>query len=344
MTPSATPAAGETAVSEISLLGLAATVLQRWRLIALLGIAGAMIAAAWSLVAAPRFRTSLKFALQAENINPSLAQFSALAGQLGVVRPEGARSLQFYADVLTGETLLRRLAQDSFADDSGEPRQLMDLLQVRGESSTDRLANAVARLKREAVNTSTDDRTGTVTLQVTLPDPQLASHVTSKLFDELQLFNVDAMRTSATERRRFAEREATRARMELDSAEAGMRAFLDANRGGLDNSPRLAFQRTRIQRRIDLLNDQFRRLETEREQARIDAVRDTPVLTLVEQPVPPIHRDYPRRVRMTLTGGILGGLVALALIALGVAAGSARNLDPEGYQRLHDLVRGYKRP
>lgn len=337
-TPSPDLTRDDTAASP-SLLGLVTAIAERWRMLLVLGLSGAIIAAVWSVLAVPRFRASLKFALEVQNINPSLNQLSALAGQFGVSGPQGTRSLQFYADVLTGETLLRRIAQDSFPDPGDGRQPLLDILKSAGDNHDERLANAVSRLQHGAINTSTNDRTGTVKLDVLLPDPQLATAVAEKLFDELQVFNGQSMRSSATERRRFAEREAARARAELDSAEAVMQAFLDANRGGLDNSPRLTFLRARIQRRIDLLSDQFRRLEGEREQARIDAVRDTPVLTVVEAPVPPIYRDSPRRVRMTLTGGIIGGLLALAIIALETSGRSAVALDAAGLQRLRAALR-----
>jgi uncharacterized protein involved in exopolysaccharide biosynthesis len=339
MTIPTTDLARDDAAQPMSLLGLVTAIAERWRMLLILGLSGAIIAALWSLFAVPRFRATLKFALEVQNINPSISQLSALAGQFGVNGPQGTRSLQFYADVLTSESLLRRIAEDSFPGSDGTPQRLVDILRISGDSPRERLANAVSRLQRGAVNTSTNDRTGTVKVDVLLPDPQLASAVAEKLFDELQVFNGQSMRSSATERRRFAEREATRARTELDSAETVMRAFLDANRGDLGNSPRLTFQRARIQRRLDLLSDQFRRLEGEREQARIDAVRDTPVLTMVEAPVPPIYRDSPRRVRMTLTGGIIGGLVALAIIALEASGRSAMALDAAGFQRLRAALR-----
>jgi uncharacterized protein involved in exopolysaccharide biosynthesis len=320
-----------------SLLDAAATLLAGWKLIATLALLGAMAAAAWSLIAIPRFRSTLKFALDSPNINPALGQLSALTGGLSAMAMNGTRSIQFYADVATGVTLLRQVSRDSFAGPDGVRRPLLDLLSRPGPTGEARLQATVRRLQERDVSASTNDRTGTVTITVLMPTPQLASAVATAIFDELNRFNVAARKTSATERRDFAGREVARARAELDSAERSMQAFLDANRGGLDNSPRLAFRRDQLQRQIAFLLGQYRELQTEWEQARLEAVRDTPVLTLVEAPVPALHRDSPRRKRAVLAGLLIGGLLGVGVIAVRMAVVSAASRDPSGVARLRRL-------
>ena len=158
------------------------------------------------------------------------------------------------------------------------------------------------------------------------------------MYQHLERFNFETRRSAASERREFAARELVRARNELADAEATMRSFLEANRAGLE-SPRLNFQRQQHQRRIEVLNELYGRLARELQEAKVDEVRDTPVFTVVQQPEPPVYRDFPRRTRMTLAGGLMGGAAAILWIVLAASARSARQLDPAAFAALHGLRR-----
>lgn len=312
-----------------TLVDVASAILARWKLILLLACIGAAVAAIWSLVATPRYRSTLKFALDEQSAAPSLGGLAALAGQFRL-GTGGPRSLEFYAEVLTGRDLLERLAVDSFpSPESGRPEPLMAILELDQSDSALALADAYAYLLDEAVATSINTQTGTITLDVSLPDPDLAAQAASRLFAHLGEFNVETRRSAATERRRFTERELARARQELEAAEGALRDFLEANRGGLQ-SPRLAVRRQQFQRRVSVLEEVFSELSREAQSARIDEVRDTPVFTLVQAPDAPIYREYPLRTRMTLVGGLLGATAAIGWIALATSLAGARRPGQPG--------------
>jgi uncharacterized protein involved in exopolysaccharide biosynthesis len=55
------------------------------------------------------------------------------------------------------------------------------------------------------------------------------------------------------------------------------------------------------------------------EQARIQEVRDTPALTVVDPPIEPVRKSAPRGSLWGLTAAILGGALAL-LLAMAEAA------------------------
>jgi uncharacterized protein involved in exopolysaccharide biosynthesis len=305
---------------------IGAALLTRWKLILALAVAGAAIAAVWSLLATPRYRSTLKFALDEQSAVPSLGGLAALAGQFRL-SAGGPRSLEFYAEVLTGRDLIDALVYDSFPVPSEPSRSapLIEILDFSGPDSGMALADARAYLVDEAVSTSTNTQTGTITLDVRLPDPRLAAAVAARIYERLGIFNVETRRSAATERRRFTDRELARARQELGAAEAELRDFLEANRAGLE-SPRLSVRQQQIRRRVQVLEEVFSELSREAQSARIDEVRDTPVFTLVQAPDVPIYREYPLRTRMTLVGGLLGATAAIAWIAVAAGMISSRAL------------------
>ncbi len=332
--PPAASTAPESPEPSPTLLSLIGTVAARWRLIVLMAVTGAVVAAAWALLATPRFRATGRYALEERNPLAMSAGIAALAGQLGAGSLTGARSLQFYAEVLVGRDLLEEIALDTFPDPAraGARAPLIDILRVGPDSPRKRLSAAVLRLGR-LITTSTNDRTGTITLDVVMPDAELAADVGSRLYQELEHFNAETRGSAARRRREFADRELTRARGELAGAEGGMRQFLEANRDGL-NTPRLAFLRQQLQRKIELATELYSQFARELEEARIDEVRDTPVFTIVERPEAPAYREFPRRVRMVLLGGFLGAALAMAWVIAGFIGWSARVLGPSGLAAL----------
>ncbi|MBK8006564.1 MAG: hypothetical protein IPK12_22460 [Gemmatimonadetes bacterium] len=78
-------------------------------------------------------------------------------------------------------------------------------------------------------------------------------------------------------------------------------------------------------------------LRTQFENSRIQEVNDTPVLSVIEEAVPPVQRSSPRRGRTTalalLLGGVLGAGLALSQGAIEQLRSSA---DP-GYARLEAI-------
>ena len=325
---------------ETTLLRLSAAVVRRAPLIIACAVIGAALAAVLSLVVRERYRSSARVALEERTMMPGAGGLAALASQFGAGSLSGTRSLQFYADVVTGRDLLGRLAQDSFPDpaDPAARRSLIEILEVPGESPARRLASTIDYLQMKAVTTATNDRTGILTITVELPHAALSAQVARKLYEHLEQFNFATRRSAATERREFAEREVARTRAELANAENEMRAFLEANRAGLD-VPRLSFQRERIQRRVSTMSDVYRNLVTELQEARIAEVRDLPVFTLVQTPFVPLDRVFPKRKQMTILGLLAGAALGIVWVAVRATGWSARSLDPEGYQQLRSALR-----
>jgi uncharacterized protein involved in exopolysaccharide biosynthesis len=324
-----------------SILRLAASLYRQKMLIAGCAAIGAIIAAVFSLLAAPRYRADAQIALEEHPTLPAAGGLAALASQFGASGFGGTRSLQFYASVVTGRDVLRRMAVDTFPDPAqgGRLRPLLDILGAPGNTPERRLAAAANMLRDGVVRTTTNDRTGTLAITAESRYPELSAQIVQRLYERLERFDFETRRTAAGERRRFAERELTRAQTALAATEDTLRAFLEANRSGLD-VPRLRVGRQRLERRVQTAEDVYTNFVRELQEARIAEVRDLPAFTLVETPVVPLERVYPLRKRMTLLGLLLGTGVGIALAIARASGWSARLLDPAGYAQLRDALRG----
>jgi len=282
---------------------------------------------------------------------PEQAQFnlSALAGlasQFGTnLRiPTGGQdeSVDFYEQLLKSPELLATVANETyrFPKREGEAdtvsMTLVELYGVTGDTQDERTAKIVKRLQGR-VNVSTDLRANMVGLTVKAPYPALAKLINRRILDYVNDFNLKTRQSQAMAERKFIEQRMVQAQSELKTAEDSMQGFLETNRT-YQSSPRLTFEGARLQRRVDLHQQVYVTLAQAYEQARVEEVRNTPVITIIRNP-----ELYTTRSRSPVLMGILGlfgGLVLAMAIALGQEyLIGERERDPDGYRRLRELWR-----
>ncbi|HZF74008.1 MAG TPA: GNVR domain-containing protein, partial [Gemmatimonadaceae bacterium] len=75
----------------------------------------------------------------------------------------------------------------------------------------------------------------------------------------------------------------------------------------------------RIRRQVETASSLYLSLRQQYENARIDEVNTTPVITVVDRAIPPRRREWPRRVPVVLGAALLG-------LLLGMLVGAAREV------------------
>jgi hypothetical protein len=125
-------------------------------------------------------------------------------------------------------------------------------------------------------------------------------------------------------------------RDDLRASEDRLAAFFSGNRV-YENSPSLSLTQTRLTRDMELQRQLNATLSQQAEQAKLDEVRDTPVLTVLERPDLPLRPEPRGTVRFTLFalvgGSVLGVLFGLLSDTMRRAAGAAPTQAAESRRR-----------
>ncbi len=278
-------------------------------LLALLGVA------LW-IFGSGSFSTTSRFLPQAEQGSSPLA---GLAAQFGVpVAPLGGgsgESPDFYAALITSRGLLREVAVRTYPSGGSEGREgedvpLARVLGIDEEDPAERVTETVDWL-REHVSATADPRTQLVTVEVTAPEESLAVALNASILELVNRFNMERRQSRAAAERRFIEERVGEARRELEAAEDDLSRFMGQNRR-YENSPELVVEASRLQRRVDFQQQVVTSLVKSLEEARIDEVRNTPVLTVVEQPqdtVGPAGLSPLVRIAVLILVGLILGIV-----------------------------------
>lgn len=328
------------APDEISLLRLGNLLLRHRYLVVRLAILGALIAVVPPLILPRSYTVTSGFTPQSRRAGGTL---SGIAGQLGLTLPlnlDGGQSPAFYADRLTAPHLLGQVVDTRYtlpADSGTATVSLVEFLRAKGRTPALRRDDAVRELRR-AVDATVDNKTGVVALAVTLDDPGLARQVNQRMLDLLNEFNLQNRQSQAAAERRFTETRVAQVRRDLRAAEDRLQAFLQRNRE-YRFSPELTFQHDRLQREIDLQQQVFTTLAQSYEQARIEEVRDTPVITIVEAPADPVRPDSRRLVIKCLLGLIIGGLLGMGVAIVRGYAANSSEADGAGSAEFDQLRR-----
>ena len=256
------------------------------------------------------------FAFGRERVFTSISSFmpegrqstaGGLAAQLGIVLPGtgGTESPQFYVDLLQSRELLGSAVTTAFTVPGvSRSSTLVDLYEVEGANPAIRRDEAIDRL-RDDLDLSPSARTNVVSVKVSATSAALAQQLNRRLLELLGEFNLRRRQSRASEERRFAEERLGTVKAELRVAEDRLQSFLQSNRD-YQNSPSLVFSFERLQADVTLLRQVVMTLQQSAEQAKIEEVRDTPTITLVETPSLPVRPDSRGVVKFTLIGAVLG--------------------------------------
>lgn len=292
-------------------------VVQSWRTVMMYGLIAGGAGAGVSLLL-PKVYVARATLISDTPSRPRLpGGLAQVAGQLGFLGLENDRPPQFYRDLMRSRRVLTTLATTRIHDSASGTLEPVFRVYSAGRISelTLRSTERIVRRLNRHLEATVDARTGAIRVALGGPTARQAAEALDSLLSLTNQFAVINLRSRARARREFAEAQVIQAQTNLEQAEESLRQFYERNRR-LADSPSLQFEEARLRRRVDLRQEIYLSLSRELEQARLDEVRDTPILNIIDPPVPPARHDTPRRRILSVLAAFLGALAAVAGIVI----------------------------
>lgn len=337
------PSAAPSSEGETSLIEIVNGILRGWRTVLALPLAFALVAGTMSLNRTRSFSATASFLPQTTETR-GMGGAAALAQQFGVsLGPERAgQSPQFYEGLLRTTTILRRAVESEYRvpSDSGQSwtGTLLQYWRMHEDSDpTPPWRRGVGRL-RGAIATSVRRETGVVELRVSADKPLLAEQVAARLLELLNDYNLEVRQARARDETRFITERLMEAHGALRAAEDGLEGFLRRNRN-FRSSPELTCEHDRLQRQVLARQEVYIALLRAQEQARIDGMRDTPVIQIIDSPTGSGQPQSRKVVLRTLIAFLAGLLLAVGLATAREVARRGRSSKDPYYREFEDLVR-----
>lgn len=136
------------------------------------------------------------------------------------------------------------------------------------------------------------------------------------------------------------ERRLEETEQDLHRSEEELKSFRDRNRR-VELSPELQLQAGRFQREVTLQSELFVTLKKQYELAKIEEIKEIPVINVLDPAVAPLHKSKPRRKRSVVLSGIVGLLGGVGLAFLLEYFGNLAK-DSESSGRLREIYESLK--
>ena len=265
-----------------------------------------------------------------------LSKAAGLAAQFGVNIPTGQKEVKWvYPSILKSRTLARAVLKRKFNTQKyGDQKSLLQIL-THGNSEPDSGMDTLEFLAIEKFlsmfGVTENKGTGIFTIELLTFEPRLASEITAALIEELDIHQQEYNRAKTNKTRRFIEERIYDVGKELDATEEALREFAVRNRR-IENSPTLQLEQQRLSREVTVITGVFTTLKQQLETAKIEEVKESDYVVVLDPPDIPIVRSEPKKKQSIILAGILG-------IALGMVIGFIReyfsNSDNDERQKLN---------
>ena len=338
---SARPAVDDGGISMLRLVNIALRRL--WLIIGTGGLLG-VIALVTGLTSSRTWSSDATFVPQGARAPSTVSSLAAQFG-LGGGAAEAGQSPQFYVDLVGTREVLRGVVRSTYTVHTDTGVVTGDLVKLYGieKKPKNNPENSAMRLLRDNVSASPSVKTGVITLRATTGYPELSAQIVTSFFAQINKFNLVGRQSRATSERKFTEERLNEAQAALTIAEDNMEEFLRSNRESA--TPSLQLRRERLNRVVATRQQVYTALAQSFEQSKIEELRDTPAITVVDPPVVPMEPNprgtIAKTAKSLVFGALLGAMLAFLLDYFQRSGGR----DSEAFQEFVALSRGaFNRP
>jgi uncharacterized protein involved in exopolysaccharide biosynthesis len=223
----------------------------------------------------------------------ALGQFADVAQLAGVNIP-GSEIARLYPSIVMSQTVLHEVIQRKYR--TNEFRDSVDLIhyfELERESPETSFENAYKRLQG-LMSASYDNKTGIVTISAEMKEPQLAADVVNAIVSELDGFMRLKKITSASEQVKWIDTRLNQVEADLKKSEEVLKSFREKNRRVID-SPQLLLEQARLEREVQMNSTIFVELKKQYELAKLDEIKNTTVVNILDRASTPIRKSRPKR-------------------------------------------------
>lgn len=285
-------------------------ILRLWsnrKMFALFNLAVLILTLAYLLfLSKPYFESTVTILPEYGSKSNMLSQLSGLASLAGVKVGESAPT-EIYQNLISSESVLHNVIYAKYKTEkfskSVDLIKYFELDQSDGNTALEkrkRFLKLFKLLQTNIISTDVDRMTRILNVKVTMPEAQLSSDVANKIVESLDLYIRTQRKSYATEQSYYIAKRTAQIKDSLIAAENALMNFKAQNRI-TSQSPNLFLEQGRLMRNVEILQTVFIELTKQLELAKIDEIKDAPVVNVKEFAKNPVIKAGPRRASALIT-------------------------------------------
>ncbi len=174
------------------------------------------------------------------------------------------------------------------------------------------------------ISTSMDQINKIMTVSVKMSEPALSAEIVDNLVKSLDHYVRTKRKSYASDQLAYIQERLSQVSDSLKMAEDALRDFREQNRMILQ-SPELMLIQSRLSRNVDILGSVYLELRNQYELAKIDVIKDTPIINVRDYARNPIYKAGPGKLKTLIIilflSGIFSGLYFMSKPSLKKYAG-----------------------
>ena len=253
----------------------------------------------------------------------NLGQFQSLASNFGFNMPENTQSFHI-PDVVKSRLIANKVLSNKWLSKDGinislyklwemDQPSWLNLIKKAEIDSSYMNEKAISKFNKH-VDVLQDRLTGLITITTRFKDPSISARIANYIGYQVQSYIQKENSAQSTREKQFISDRLSIVKSELESSEILLKDFKERNRG-YDESPELFMIFSRIFREVEAKKQLYLTLEQQLELARIDEVKQSPILHILDHAVESSRKSSPNRL-MFLVIFFFSGLFLSSLLAI----------------------------
>jgi len=257
-------------------------------------------------ISKPYYESSVVILPEYGNKSNMLSQLGNLAALAGV-RVGESTPTEIYQNLLTSESVLGPIIYSKYKTEKySDSVNLIQYFKVQVDEKDPfrkerrQFLDIYEALIKERILIDVDRITKILTIHTIMPESQLSADVANKTVESLDAYVRIKRKSFATEQLYYLDRRIEQLKDSLMVAENLLKIFREQNRLTAQ-SPDLLLEQARLMRNVEILQTVYVELTKQYELAKLDEVKDTPVINVEEYAKDPIIKKGPKRILTLLS-------------------------------------------
>ena len=252
------------------------------------------------------------------DLSNGLGQFQALAANLGINSQNNDQSFNI-PDVVKSRRIASKAIERKWSAVNGESIGLISLwglntspwysLSEKEYNPTIVFEKAIKKFE-DHVKVYEDPISGLIKITTTFQDPIIAAEVANFIGNQVELYIQKENSAQSTKEKLFISDRLFIVKNELENAELELKSFKEKNRG-YEDSPELLMFFSQLFREVEAKQQVYLTLQQQLELARINEVKQSPILHVLDYAVPPIRKSSPQNILFLISFFSLGLLFSV---------------------------------
>ena len=269
-------------------------------------------------VAKPVFTSTSK--IMSSSQKGQMSSAGNIAAQFGFSIPQNQSEVNWvYTEIIRSRTLARSLLKQKFNTQKlGENKTLLQIL-MDYDSGNPLGKNKLQVLGTNKllgmIQTSEDKKTNIVTINVSSNDAKFSADLNNAIIKEVDAHQKKYNKSKVEKAKVFIEQRINSIEKDLIKSEEALKIFRDRNRR-IENSPALLLEQERLTREVSVLIGVFTTLKQQLETTKIEEVKDSDYVIIIDHPEIPIHKSKPKRLIALIGTGFFGLIIGFTFAML----------------------------